>query len=187
MILDWMQTFTGKIFHFDDYDYFDFRIEDIAHSLSLQCRFNGHCKRHYSVAQHCVLGSYYADDDIELHFLLHDASECYLSDVVRGLKPSVYINFKGTNFLTYKDLEYYYLKDIYRALNLTPPNEEQATRIKDLDNRMLATEARDLFIKQPGWDIDDIKPFMNVIEPWNPDVSEVQFLAYYRRLTSGGG
>lgn len=51
----WIQTFTGKRFDFlapheDDVD-----LEDIAHSLSMQCRFNGHGRVFYSVAEHTAI------------------------------------------------------------------------------------------------------------------------------------
>lgn len=69
----------------------DIRIEDIAHALSLLCRGNGHVSHFFSVAQHCVNCCIEArdrgySDRLILACLLHDASEAYMSDVIRPLK-----------------------------------------------------------------------------------------------------
>ena len=70
----------------------DIHIADIAHSLSLLCRANGHFPHFYSVGQHCVLCMKEAEARgysrrVQLGCLLHDASEAYLSDVTRPIKP----------------------------------------------------------------------------------------------------
>lgn len=63
------------------------KIKDIAQSLSRQCRFNGHGKYFYSVAEHCVLGaSMYSDPSDQFAFLLHDAHETYTGDIVSPVK-----------------------------------------------------------------------------------------------------
>jgi hypothetical protein len=83
----WMQTLTGR-------KVFPLRmtpamisIEDIAGSLSKMCRYAGHCERFYSVAEHCVHVARHARTELKLTALLHDASEAYLVDVPRPLKP----------------------------------------------------------------------------------------------------
>ena len=50
----WIQTFTGKKFSPLEPRREDIDILDIAHSRSMQCRFNGHCRQFYSVAEHSV-------------------------------------------------------------------------------------------------------------------------------------
>jgi uncharacterized protein len=65
---------------------FQISIDDIAHSLSHQCRFNGHVDTFYSVAQHSVMISEMLPEKYKLAALLHDAAEAYLGDVVRPLK-----------------------------------------------------------------------------------------------------
>ena len=52
---DWMQTATGGVFWPVDPRPEDVEIEDIAHALSLICRYCGHVREFYSVAQHSVL------------------------------------------------------------------------------------------------------------------------------------
>src|ERR1700683_336889 len=82
----WIVTFSGRRFYVLDPRPSDVRIEDIAHSLSLQCRFNGHVKNFYSVAQHSVLVSERCDPADALYGLLHDASEAYIGDMSAPLK-----------------------------------------------------------------------------------------------------
>lgn len=62
---------------------------DIAHSLSMQCRFNGHTSSFYSVAQHCYLVADLVPAEDQLAALLHDATEAYVGDMVRPLKEEM--------------------------------------------------------------------------------------------------
>ncbi len=77
-------------------------LDDIAHALSLTCRYGGHVKRFYSVAEHSCLvfellrhcqrkrWDALPDSDggreLSRAALLHDAAEAYLGDVVAPLK-----------------------------------------------------------------------------------------------------
>lgn len=67
----------------------DIRIDDITHALSNLCRFNGHCQRFYSVAEHSLLCSYLVPPEYALEALLHDATEAYCGDMVMPLKRSL--------------------------------------------------------------------------------------------------
>src|SRR5690349_18842227 len=91
---DWIATFTGKRWFLTDPDPADVDIDDIAHALSMICRFGGHTKQFYSVAEHSVRVA----NAMEiagcgalacLHGLIHDAPEAYLGDIVRPLKYSL--------------------------------------------------------------------------------------------------
>ena len=87
----WIHTWSGGRFYYLDPKPEEVFIEDIAHALSMQCRFNGHTTLHYSVAEHSVLVSDMVmsltnDVDIALAGLLHDAAETYIGDVVSPLK-----------------------------------------------------------------------------------------------------
>lgn len=84
-------TYTGLRFNPLEATPDDIRIEDIAHSLPLICRGNGQVKSFFSVAQHCINCANEAaargySERVQLACLLHDAAECYLSDVPRPLK-----------------------------------------------------------------------------------------------------
>jgi 5'-deoxynucleotidase YfbR-like HD superfamily hydrolase len=99
---DWIETYTGvQFFPFDPVPG-EIKIEDIAHALSLICRYNGHCKHFYSVAQHSLnvyqvlKDAYPTDYQLQLAGLLHDAAEAYICDICRPVKRQLF---------GYKDIE----------------------------------------------------------------------------------
>ena len=91
---EYITTYTGNHFKPTNPDPELIRIEDIAHALSLICRGNGHVKTFWSVGEHCICCAKEAaarglSDRMVLACLLHDASECYLSDVPRPFKKTL--------------------------------------------------------------------------------------------------
>lgn len=82
-----IRTFTGKYFDPFNPDPDLICIEDIAHALSLQCRFSGHTHVHYSVARHSLNVLLLCEKkEYRLQALLHDASEAYLVDIPTPIK-----------------------------------------------------------------------------------------------------
>jgi len=129
---DWIQTFSGIQFYPLDPQTQDISIQDIAHSLSLTCRFNGHCSKFYSVAEHCVLGVMLAKKmnfslEEQKWILLHDASEGYISDVPRPIKGQL---------IGYKDIEKKIENIIAQKFNLPL---EMSSNVKKIDNILLAS------------------------------------------------
>jgi hypothetical protein len=87
-----IQTYTGKAYNFADPHPMDVDILDIAHALSQACRFAGHTKRFYSVAEHSVLVCRLMQNDgfapmWQRAALLHDSHEAYVWDCPRPFKP----------------------------------------------------------------------------------------------------
>lgn len=178
---DWLQTYTGKKFYPFDPKAEDICIEDIAHSLSLQCRFAGHCREFYSVAQHCIIGAInlLEKDAKELAklFLLHDSTEAYLCDLPRPVKTDEEFGS------VYRALE----NELYRAIEeafCLPLNFATFSVIKEYDNRMLLTEKRDLLDHQHGWKEKEsvYPPFEDRIDPLTSMEAEKMFLEMYHSL-----
>lgn len=83
----WLTTYTGRRFYVLSATADDILIEDIAHALSNICRYGGHCKIFYSVAEHCVRLSMMVEGQrSKLLALLHDAAEAYIGDIPTLLK-----------------------------------------------------------------------------------------------------
>lgn len=136
----YIETYTGKKFYFTDPEPDMIDIRDIAHSLSLQCRFMGHVDTFYSVAEHSVAVSCIVEPENALAGLLHDATEAYLSDIPRPIKKL---------FPQYQALEYTISCAIYKKFNVEFSEDNESFKdIKDADNTQLKTEAKYLLSSQ---------------------------------------
>lgn len=168
----WIQTYSGRRFNPTNPHVDAIVIQDIAHSLSMQCRFSGHCKRFYSVAQHSVLVSHICDHDDALWGLMHDASEAYLVDIPRPLKRS-------GKFEAYRELEAIMTKAICKRFGLP---EQEPPSVKRADTTLLATEARDLM--QPlrsDW-VQPAEPLPFKIDSWSPQEAKNAFMKRFFQL-----
>lgn len=168
-----ISTYTGKRFFPLDPRPEEIDINDIAHALSNQCRFAGHCTQFYCVAQHCVLVSLMCPPEDALWALLHDASEAFLVDVPSPLK-------KLPEFEAYRKAEANLMAvicDVFGLHHVEPPS------VKLADKRMLATEARDLTLTEGrGW-VTSADAYEFNIKPWAPDYAQVKFISRFHDLT----
>jgi len=86
---DWIETYTGKQFYpLDPYPE-DIDVRDIAHALSNLCRFTGHCRAFYSVAEHSIYVSTHVPKTMALQALFHDAPEAYIADISGPLSACI--------------------------------------------------------------------------------------------------
>lgn len=172
---DWMQTFTGRAFWPVDPRADELDIEDIAHALSMMCRYAGHCLRFYSVAEHSVLMARAVPRQDALWALLHDATEAYVVDVPRPLKPYL----PG-----YKQAEAAVLAAVAVRFGLRLPMPEA---VKDADNRILHDESQQNMAAPPRpWTLPDAPPLGVELQFWPPERAEAEFLATFHSLTGGG-
>ena len=85
----YLSTYTGKKFYPYDPRPEQICIEDIAHGLSMLCRFAGQCRFFFSVAEHSIAVAHLLPANLKLFGLLHDASEAYLADLPRPVKAGL--------------------------------------------------------------------------------------------------
>lgn len=149
------------------------RINDIAWALSHLCRFTGHTKAFYSVAEHSVRTMWHVGPGFELEALLHDATEAYLGDVSSPLKHML---------PTYKAIETTLAHHIRVRFGL--PLEE-SPQVKAADLAMLAMERTALMPHHhEEWDlIKGVQPAPAVLVPMAPHVAYSVFLEAFVRLT----
>lgn len=173
----WIQTFSGRRFNPTNPVVDAIVIQDIAHALSLQCRFTGHVRQFYSIAQHCVLVSYLCDEGDRLWGQLHDADEAYIPDLSSPLKHS-------GKFDNYRECGKTLQRAICKRFGL--PEKEPAS-VKKADMLLLATEARDLMSPlHPDW-VQPVEPLPFKIEPWGPDEAEDRFTKRFYELVKQPG
>lgn len=161
-----IRTFTGKKFYFLDIKPDDICIEDIAHALSNICRYNGHCKNFYSVAEHsircCERGS---DWLCKIWGLLHDAAEAYIGDLVSPFKGRLLFSYTDRNCKV-SDYEDTIIKAISEKFGILYPIPGEVHKI----DRVLLYEEMEFL-----WD-DKSRVIMT-----NGDAERI-FLSYFRSL-----
>jgi hypothetical protein len=182
-----IRTFTGRRFWPLNPIAEEICIEDIAHALSLICRFTGHTYGFYSVADHSLRVSKAAEQaiirakghnlsairqarEVALWGLLHDASEAYLCDVPSPLKRTA-----GFGQI-YKCFEHSLMQVIAERFELWP---DEPAVVKGMDRVLLNTEMRDLMsgalYQTPTLD--------DTIFPLDPRTAEAEFLHRFEALT----
>ena len=179
--MSWIITRSGRKFDLAQPTAAMVDIADITHSLSMQCRFNGHTSQFYSVAQHCMLVADLVPAEHQLAALLHDATEAYVGDLVRPLKQSMrdYAESKGGHCL-YEETEERVWHAICRRFQLA---HQLPACVKHADLVALATEKRDLLPEQDEqWPcLDGIAPHQAPIQPMQPSYAAIH---YHHRLLS---
>jgi hypothetical protein len=172
----YIETATGKKFHFLNPRSDEIDILDIAHSLSNQCRFTGHTIEFYSVAENSLLVSHLAggDNKTRLCGLLHDACEAYLTDVATPVKA----------FLSnYRALESVMWKAVAKKFGVP---EQLPQVVKDADRLALLIEAKQLipsggsdWIEAQGVNIPN-----RTVDCCEPKLARYRFLKEFAELTN---
>ena len=130
----WITTFVHKKkFDLLNPNPDDIHIEDIAYSLAHVCRFTGHVRRFYSVAEHCMNMTLNLPKELQLAGLLHDASEAYLNDINSPLKST-------DELQGYKKIENKIQIAIFNKYGI-PLTVGFNPKIKEIDKKLLYKEA----------------------------------------------
>lgn len=171
-----IQLINGRRFHLLDPRPEDIDIEVIADALSKLCRFTGHTRSFYSVAQHSVLVSDLVDPDYALDGLLHDASEAFIGDISTPLKRAL-----GTVIVDIEEAIHAVIADVF---DTTYPHPYQ---VKSADLTALATERRDLMPHDPiPWDRSlERRPDPVRVVPHEPRVARAAFMSRFTDLMLG--
>lgn len=169
----WIQTYTGKKFYPLAPRVEDICIEDIAHALAMKCRFCGHCREFYSVAQHSLHVSLLVPGKDAFAALMHDAAEAYLPDVCRPIKPAM---------VGFKEMEQRMEAAIARKFPTLPATMPDS--VKHADLVALHTERRDIMAAPPtGWTTDRLaEPDRERIKPVAPFEARADFLTRFWEL-----
>lgn len=197
----WMTTLKGQRFYPLDPRAEEIDIDEIAHALSMQCRFNGHCEKFYSIAEHSVIGSraarstidwdnspymtlwnFMTDEERRLFFLyclLHDSAEAFFSDVVRPLKVML---------PQYKEEEQKLEQFILFVFGINRKFiAKYGDMLKFVDTVMLHNELHSNVVWNESLNTkwgDEVLDEMEipVLRYWTPEQAKAEFISEFRRL-----
>jgi hypothetical protein len=168
-----IQLWSGRFFDFHDMRPEDVSINDIAHALSMLCRFNGHVDKFYSVAQHSVLVSHHVQPEYALVGLMHDATEAYIGDMASPLKKQI------PAFAEFEDKLWLIIAEKFNLPKELPDDVHQ------IDKKACLTEAHDLMgvgVDDWGWGIEPL--YCPKIIPLMPELARMKFLDRFYELAA---
>lgn len=183
----WITTFTGKTFYPFDPRAEEINLEDIAHALSLKCRWGGFTKVFYSVAQHSVHVSYHCEPSNALAGLMHDSQEAYMpgGDIPSPIKHDL----REMGVTIFDRVE----EDIYRViaykygLPLTIPKD-----VKAADDGVRYAETMHVMNGGFGTWSNKVYPHLETlpgakieIVPWDWEMAKRLFLERFHELRRG--
>lgn len=162
---------SGEYFDFLDPDNSKVTIEDVAHGLSMICRYTGQCNEFYSVAEHSWHASYHVHPDFAFDALMHDSPESVIGDMSKPLKDMC------PDYRAIEDKIEQAFADRF-GFRVPLPQE-----VKDIDITMLATEQKLLMKNRDDWDYTRGKIPLDIkLHWWPPKVAKQMFLMRYREL-----
>lgn len=177
----WIATLSGDPFYLDECNVSDIPLKSVVHALSMNCRYNGHISKHYSVAEHSVYVSLIVElmggsRGDALAALFHDVSEAFIPDIPRPFKGYM----RG-----FDEFEHRVLLAASEHYNFQYPLPEI---VKYIDRHIVRAEATRLFPTAPSWVEDfDHLPIVNYVmdhgeigQPFN--VARETFVKRYEEL-----
>ena len=153
-------------------------LADIARALANQCRFGGHTRTFYSVAQHCVLVSELieqegGDAQAALAALMHDAAEAYLGDLPHPIKHRSEL---GAAFREAEEPLECAIRDRFSIT-------DSPGAIKRIDRALLATERRAFSSERWHWpELAGVEPLDLELRAWSPDEAAAAFVQRFEVL-----
>src|SRR5829696_2066447 len=174
----YLQTVSGRWVNPFDPDPAQLDAGDIARALANQCRFGGHSRVFYSVAQHSVIVSRLVEErggDVEDAFaaLMHDATEAYLGDMPHPLKH------RSPLGAAFKDAEDHLEEALRQRFAIKPDVPE----IKRADRALLATERRAFSSEAWHWpELEGVEPLDLELVALPPDDAARTFAQRYAEL-----
>lgn len=167
-----IETYTGRHFHFMEPDASEVDIADIAYALAHTTRWGGHCSPAITVAQHCVfvarmLRNKACSPMVQLQGLLHDAPEAYIPDIPSPLKP--FLN-------NFSEIDHWIERAIFEAFGVEYPLDPL---VKLMDEECLRWEYRDLM---RGKSLPAPHGYRSTLRVWNAQESEKEFLGTFFSL-----
>lgn len=187
----WQRMLSGRRLDLLDPSPQDIEIADIAHGLARVARWNGQTAgpHAFSVAQHALLVEALGADLApgrsrmqRLEFLLHDAPEYVIGDIISPFKAAI-----GPS---YKSVELRLMAAIRRRFGLAEPTEEEVRLVKRADAVAAYLEATRLagFSEEEAGTIfghpDETGPeALALVEPWPIAEAQSRFLARFQSLS----
>ena len=178
MTTPWIQAYSGRVFPLEPFDINAIHIEDIAHALSMLCRFNGHCRKFYSVAEHSVHVSHEIAPRLALLGLMHDAAEAYLGDVPTPMK---------NRLPAFSEAEDHLMELVSHTFGFDLPSSgsDDKLELKRADMQLLADEKEMLTRQEPKpWPGLPAAHKVERIKSWSPAEAKQQFLARFGDLST---
>ena len=174
----YLQTVSGRWFNPFDPDPEQLDIGDIARALANLCRFGGHCRAFYSVAQHSVIVSELVEargGDAEDVFaaLMHDAAEAYLGDMPHPLKH------RSPLGAAFREAEAHLEQVLRERFSI----KADVPEVKRADRALLATERRKLSTEDWRWpELEGVEALELEFTPWPADEAAGRFLRRYAEV-----
>jgi uncharacterized protein len=188
----WLDTASGRRVDLADPNPEDMCLGDVARALSQICRFGGHCREYFSVAQHALLVEQIVAESgsprTRLAALHHDSHEAFICDIPSPLKKLLKA---GSDYGTFRSVREKLDAAISSALGVpTDLSDKEVRAIAEADTLAFEVEARQLLYDGGRMAISDrgrprLTLAISLPQPLPPTEAARAFEQAHRRLTDG--